>query len=132
VWLSGISRPPPQWPQEIKARILPLSYPVRLANHPRHGQQRSLELPGDRVSIGPVRLNPAVALRAAAIAVGVAVGVWMALQTYLPDCPVRGLGTLALCAARPRFAPGLCVLCGAAAAAVVLFVSIAVRRPASR
>lgn len=78
-----------------------------------------------------MRLNPAVALRIAAVAVGVAVGIWMALQTYLPDCPVRGLGTLALCAARPRFAPGLCVLCGAAAAGLVLLVSMAVR-PATR
>ena len=56
----------------------------------------------------------------------------MALLTYLPYCPVRGLGTADLCAARSSFAPSLCVLCGAAAAALVLFVSIAVRRSASR
>ncbi len=68
----------------------------------------------------------------AAVPVGVGVGLWMALVTYLPYCPVRGLGTADLCAARSSFAPSLCVLCGAAAAALVLLVSIAVRRSASR
>lgn len=68
----------------------------------------------------------------ASVPVGVGVGLWMALLTYLPYCPVRGLGTLALCAAQPRFDPSLCVLCGAVAAAVVLLGSIAVRRRASR
>ena len=68
----------------------------------------------------------------ASLPVGVGVGLWMALRTYLPYCPVRGLGTLALCPARPRFDPRLCVLCGGAAAAFVLLVSIAVRRCASR
>jgi hypothetical protein len=68
----------------------------------------------------------------ASVPVGVGVGLWMALLTYLPYCPVRGLGTLALCAARPGFNPRLCVLCGGAAAAFVLLVSIAVCRRASR
>src|ERR1017187_5224193 len=68
----------------------------------------------------------------ASVPVGVGVGLWMARLTYLPYCPVRGLGTLALCAARPRFDPRLCVLYGGAAAAFVLLVSIAVRRRASR
>jgi hypothetical protein len=72
------------------------------------------------------------ALLLVAVPLGVGVGLWMALLTYLPDCPGRGLGTADLCAARPSFAPRLCVLCGAAAAAVVLLVSIAVRRRASR
>jgi ABC-type microcin C transport system permease subunit YejB len=64
----------------------------------------------------------------AAMPVGVGVGLWMALLTYLPYCPVKGLGTAYLCAARSTFAPSLCVLCGAAAAALALLVSIAVRR----
>lgn len=68
----------------------------------------------------------------ASVPVGVGVGLWMALLTYPPYCPVRGLGTADLCAARSSFAPSLCVLCGAAAAALALLGSIAVRRSASR
>jgi hypothetical protein len=74
----------------------------------------------------------AIALRVASVPVGVGIGLWMALLTSLPYCPVRGLGTLPLCAARSRFDPRLCVLCGAVAAAVLLLVSIAIRRRASR
>ncbi len=55
----------------------------------------------------------------------------MAQLTRPPYCPVRGLGTVALCVARPLFEPSLCTACGGAAAAVLLLVSIAVRRPAS-
>jgi hypothetical protein len=68
----------------------------------------------------------------ASVLVEAGVGLWMALLTYPPYCPVRGLGTLALCAARPRFDPRLCVVLGGAAAALVPLVSIAVRRRASR
>ena len=71
----------------------------------------------------------AYALGVASVPVGVGVGLWTALLTYLPSCPVRGLGTVALCAARPSFEPRLCVLCGGAAAALVLLVSIAVKPP---
>jgi|GEM_PF-1931054 len=74
----------------------------------------------------------ATGLLLAAVPVGVGVGLWMALQTYLPDCPVKGLGTAALCAARSSFDRRLCVLCGAAAAALALLVSIAVRRRAAK
>src|ERR1700685_1265161 len=74
----------------------------------------------------------AYALAAASVPVGIGVGVWMALLTHLPFCPVRGLGTLSLCAAQPRFSPALCVLCGAGAAALLLLGSTAVRRRASR
>ena len=68
----------------------------------------------------------------ASVPVGVGVGLWTALLTYVPDCQVRGLGTLALCATRPRFDPRLCVLGGGDAAAFVLLVSIAVRGRASQ
>jgi len=68
----------------------------------------------------------------AAAPVGVGVGLWMALLTYLSYCPVKGLGTADLCAARPSFDPRLCVLSGAAAAALTLLLSIAVSRRASK
>jgi ABC-type microcin C transport system permease subunit YejB len=74
----------------------------------------------------------AYALGVASVPVGVGVGLWMALLTYLPSCPYRGLGTVALCAARPSFEPRLCVLCGGAAAALVLLVAIAVSPHVSR
>jgi hypothetical protein len=83
-------------------------------------------------SIYRMRRILAYALRVASVPVGVGVGLWMAVLTSLPYCPVRGLGTLALCAARSRFDPRLCVLCGAAAACLLLLISIAVRRRASR
>lgn len=67
----------------------------------------------------------------AAIPVGTILGVWMAQLTNAPPCPVKGLGTAALCVAQPAFAPSTCVLCGAAAAAVFLLLSIALYRPAS-
>jgi hypothetical protein len=70
-------------------------------------------------------------LRVASVPVGVGVGLWLALLTDLPYCPVRGLGTLVLCAARPRFDRGLCALCGAAAAALVLLLSLGLRRRSS-
>jgi hypothetical protein len=74
----------------------------------------------------------AYALRVASVPVGVGVGLGMAQLTRPPYCPVRGFGTLALCAARPLFEPSLCVVCGGAAAAGLLLVSIAIRRPAPR
>jgi hypothetical protein len=66
-------------------------------------------------------------LRVAAVPIGVGVGFWTALLTTLPYCPGRGLGTVALCAARPIFAQRSSVLCGTAAAVVVLLASIVVR-----
>jgi hypothetical protein len=74
----------------------------------------------------------AYALAAASVPVGIGVGLWMALLTHLPFCPGKGLGTLALCAAQPRFSPALCVLCGAAAALLVLLASVAVSLHVSR
>lgn len=74
----------------------------------------------------------AYALAAASVPVGIGVGLWMALLTHLPFCPGKGLGTLALCAAQPQFSPALCVLCGAAAALLVLLASVAVSLHVSR
>ena len=68
----------------------------------------------------------------AAVPVGAGVGLWLALLTHLPYCPVRGLGTADLCATRSSFDPRLCVLCGAAAAVLVLLISIVVRPRASK
>jgi ABC-type Fe3+-siderophore transport system permease subunit len=73
----------------------------------------------------------AITLGVASVPVGVALGVWIAQLTRLPNCPVRGLGTAALCVGQPLFAQGLCALCGAAATAVLLLASIGARRPAS-
>jgi hypothetical protein len=75
-----------------------------------------------------------IALLGVAAAVGVGLGLWMALLThfpYLPDCPAKGLGTRYLCTAQPTFEPRLCALCGGAAAAFILLVSTAVRRSIS-
>lgn len=66
------------------------------------------------------------ALRLGPVPIGVGVGFWTALLTSLPYCPVRGLGTLALCAARPTFDQRFSVLCGTAAAVVALMASIVV------
>ncbi len=68
----------------------------------------------------------AYALAAASVPVGIGVGLWMALITYVRFCPIRGLGTLSLCLAQPRFSMALCVLCGAGAAVLLLLASIAV------
>jgi hypothetical protein len=68
----------------------------------------------------------------AALPVGVGVGLLLALHTYLPYCPVRGLGTLALCAARSSFQPSFCAACGAVAAIVVLLLAVASARVTAR
>ena len=55
----------------------------------------------------------------------------MALLTYPPAfgfCRFKGLGTLGLCLLRPRFDLGLCAVCGAGAAAVLVLVSLTLRR----
>jgi hypothetical protein len=83
-------------------------------------------------SIYRMRRILAYAFRAASVPVGAGVGVWMALLTNLPHCPVRGLGTFALCVERPSFDPRLCVLCGGAAAGLLLLISVAVRGRVSR
>ena len=70
----------------------------------------------------------------ASVPVGVGVGVWMALLTYPPPygfCRFKGLGTLGLCLWRAKFDPGLCAVCGAGAAAVLVVVSLPLRRRAS-
>lgn len=55
----------------------------------------------------------------------------MAQLTRPPDCPGRGLGTLALCVPRALFEPSVCVLYGGAAAAILLGASIALHRSAA-
>jgi hypothetical protein len=70
-------------------------------------------------------------LGVAAIPVGVGVGLWMAQLTTAPFCPVKGLGTAYLCAPSPALAPSTCVVAGAAAAAVLVLLSIAILRPAA-
>lgn len=72
------------------------------------------------------------ALLVASVPLGAGVGLWMAQLTRPPDCPVRGLGTLALCVPRSLFEPSVCVLYGAAAAAVLLLASIGVHRSAAK
>src|SRR5579863_7821600 len=74
----------------------------------------------------------AYALGIGSVPVGVTAGLWMAQLTGTPACPVRGLGTAALCVGRPLFAPGLCVVGGGVAAAVLLLLSILALRPAPR
>lgn len=79
-----------------------------------------------------MRLNLQRFLRWASVPVGVAVGLWMALLTTHPyACPGPGLGTRYLCLAQPAFAPGVCVLCGATAAAMVILISLVLRHPTS-
>ena len=78
-----------------------------------------------------MRRVAASALGLASVPAGVAVGLWMASLTRLPVCVVKGLGTAALCAPRPVFSTGLCVVCGAATAAVLLLLSLTTRRPVS-
>jgi hypothetical protein len=80
-----------------------------------------------------MRRVPAYVFAVGAALVGIGVGLWMALASnLLPQCPVRGLGTADLCAAQPAFSPGLCALCGAAAAAVILLLSVPLTRRGSR
>jgi hypothetical protein len=78
-----------------------------------------------------MRRAVAYGLIGASIPVGAGLGLWMAQLTIAPTCLVLGLGTAALCDTQPMFAPSFCVLCGGAAAAVLLLLSIAVHRPAS-
>jgi hypothetical protein len=78
-----------------------------------------------------MRRTIAYGLRVASAPAGVAVGLWMAQVAQPPGCPVRGLGTAALCMPVPAFQPSLCVLVGAAVAAVFLMLSIVIRRPTS-
>ena len=69
---------------------------------------------------------------AAAVVVGVGVGLWMALLTN--DCPRDSRGGGPICPVVPpvsSFAWWLCALCGAAAAAFIVFVAVAVRRRSS-
>src|ERR1700733_444124 len=74
----------------------------------------------------------AYALAVVSIPVGVTVGLWIALLTCLPPCVGKGLGTIALCAARPSFQPWVGVVCGGAAATVLLLASVTVSRHATR
>lgn len=70
-------------------------------------------------------------LGVAAIPVGVGLGLWMAQLTTTQSCTVIGLGMRNFCEPRAALAPSWCVLAGAASAAVLLLLAIAVRRPAS-
>jgi hypothetical protein len=72
------------------------------------------------------------ALFVAALPVGVGVGLVMALRTYLPYCPVRGLGTLALCAPQPSFQPSFCAVCGASAAIAMILLAVVSARVTAR
>jgi hypothetical protein len=90
-----------------------------------------VSLPAGSRSLVGVRRPLSIALLIFAGAVGVAVGLWMALLTRLPYCPARGLGTRYLCAAQPMFSARVCVLSGGAAAAFILLASLAVRRSLS-
>jgi len=73
----------------------------------------------------------AIALGVAAAPSGIGLGLWMAQLTSGPRCVALGLGTQAFCIPVPLLAPSLCVLCGAAAAAALLVLSIVLHRPAS-
>jgi hypothetical protein len=73
----------------------------------------------------------ALVLRVASVPVGVGVGFWTALLTTGGLCGNHGNGALSVC---PQFYPVAtfavwqCALFGAAAAVVVLFLSLAVSR----
>ena len=65
----------------------------------------------------------------AAVLLGVGLGLWMALLTN--DCPRSSRGNGPLCPVVPGvplFAWWVCALCGAAAAALVVLVAMAMRR----
>ena len=71
----------------------------------------------------------ALVLRLASAPVGVGVGVWTAqLAPSRYQCPPNAFCVAILYFARPTFATWQCVLFGAGAAAVVLFLSFAVER----
>jgi hypothetical protein len=79
--------------------------------------------------------NPVLVLRAASVFVGVGVGLLMAYPT-VPSCVSDSSGVpsgypvyCVLHPFEPRFALWLCTLLGAAAAAVILLASLAVRPP---
>jgi hypothetical protein len=79
--------------------------------------------------------NPVLVLRAASVLVGVGVGLLMAYPT-VPSCAASAAGGpstypifCVLHPFEPRFALWLCAVAGAAAAAVVLLASFAVRPP---
>jgi hypothetical protein len=83
-----------------------------------------------RASIYWMRLTLTNAIRVLAVAIGVVVGFWTAqLRSYSPlcpplqSCPPQFLGTDSL-----TFAHWQCALFGAAAAAVLLVVSLALAR----
>jgi hypothetical protein len=79
----------------------------------------------------PMRRILAIAFGVVSVPVGIGVGLWMAQLTSRPPCVAIGLGTQALCIPQRLVAPSVCVLCGGAAAAVLLLTSIVVHRHAS-
>jgi hypothetical protein len=73
-------------------------------------------------------------LRLGSVPVGVGIGVWTALLVSLPNCGCPGGASLCNCGlitSEPTFATWQCVLFGAGAAVVLLFLSLAVARPPS-
>jgi len=75
-----------------------------------------------------MRRIPALVLRAASVPVGVGVGLWTAqLRTVLDECTPQGVCLLVL-KVGARFATWQCALFGAAAAVVVLLLSLVVTR----
>ncbi len=72
-------------------------------------------------------------IRMAAVPVGVGVGLWTAQLRSVPYCPPYGRCPAFIGGIAPlTFAPWQCAVFGAAAAAVLLLVSFAVRSPVSR
>ena len=76
----------------------------------------------------------ALVLRLASAPVGVAVGLWTAQLSSVPNqCSPAGLCLLVNYFPRPTFATWQCILFGAGAAAVVLLLSLVVARlPSAR
>ena len=71
----------------------------------------------------------AIALRVAAVPIGVGAGFWTASQVVPPVCPPYArFPNPAFFVAEPRFALWVCALFGAAAATVVLIISVALTR----
>lgn len=79
-----------------------------------------------------MRILPAI-LKVVAVPVGVAIGLWTAaLKTPSFTCGGGPLRNSAYCGLEPYFAFWLCALLGAAAAALMVLISVAVERRISR
>jgi hypothetical protein len=83
----------------------------------------------DNASLLEMRSILAVALRVVSVPVGVVFGLWtVALRSPSFTCGGGPLRNSAYCGLEPNFAFWVCALFGAAAAALVVLVSIAVDR----